>query len=358
MVVIKRRYKYVSKETNRHGKTVWYFRRDKQSPRFRLPAPDRDNFDQAYQAALNGEAFNADTKPQRTVYDQYTIGWLVTQFKASTTWQKQALPTQRSRALIIDKFVKDKGCEPITYLSKGNIKAELEKRAINEFLQIIRNMLKWAKEEEIVANNPAMDVKFLPRSENGFTPWTKENVEIYRKKYPIGTMPRLAMELLLFTGLRRSDIVRLSTAHLKNSLFSIRPQKTPKVIVTFPLHSQLKAIIDATPLPKSKDNIDCLTYIRNQYGKSYSPEGFTNTFRKWAVNAGLDDFSPHGGRKLAATLLAEAGATESQLMAAFGWTKAEMAQLYTKAANRAKMGVDAWTLIEQNPRTVAEGEGK
>lgn len=358
MVLITRRYKYVSKETNRHGKTVWYFRRDKQSPRFRLPCPDEPIFQDAYEAALRGETYNTDTKPKRLKYDEFSIGWLVTEYKSSGKWKEQHLSTQRARALIIDKFVTDKGRKPLTYLSKANIQAELEKRGINEFLQVVRNMLKWAKDKEIVANNPAMDVKFIPRSENGFTAWTDEGVTKFRNKHPIGTMPRLALELLIHTGLRRSDIVKLSTAHLKNGLFTLRPIKTPKITVTLPLHSDLNAIIKATPLPVSKDAIQTLTYIRNQYGKAYSPEGFTNTFRKWAKAAGLNDFPPHGGRKYAAQLLAEAGATESQLMAAFGWTKSEMAQLYTKAANRVKMGVEAWTLIEQNPRTVAEGEGK
>jgi len=50
--------------------------------------------------------------------------------------------------------------------------------------------------------------------------------------------------------------------------------------------------------------------------------------------------SSHGLRKASATIFAEAGATEHQLMAIFGWSDSKMAQHYTKAAQSQRI-IDA-----------------
>ena len=56
--------------------------------------------------------------------------------------------------------------------------------------------------------------------------------------------------------------------------------------------------------------------------------------------------SAHGLRKLGAQRCAEAGATEHQLMALFGWTTPQQAALYTRAANRAKLEAAAAPLLD------------
>ena len=48
------------------------------------------------------------------------------------------------------------------------------------------------------------------------------------------------------------------------------------------------------------------------------------------VRAGVMGKSAHGLRKAAATRAAENGATVHQLMAIFGWTNVEQAELYTR----------------------------
>jgi hypothetical protein len=62
--------------------------------------------------------------------------------------------------------------------------------------------------------------------------------------------------------------------------------------------------------------------------------------------AGLNDVSAHGLRKLGGTRCAEAGATEHQLMALFGWLNAQQAAVYTKKANRKRLEADAAPLLQ------------
>jgi len=53
-----RKQRYIRQETTRHGKKVYYFRRENHGPRIRLPDPDivgRQAFNKAYDAACRGK---------------------------------------------------------------------------------------------------------------------------------------------------------------------------------------------------------------------------------------------------------------------------------------------------------------
>ena len=60
--------------------------------------------------------------------------------------------------------------------------------------------------------------------------------------------------------------------------------------------------------------------------------------RESAREAGVNK-SAHGVRKIAATTCADNGATVHQLMAIFGWKTAQMAEHYTKEANRRRLAM-------------------
>ncbi|MEW5994981.1 MAG: hypothetical protein AB1744_11380 [Candidatus Zixiibacteriota bacterium] len=55
--------------------------------------------------------------------------------------------------------------------------------------------------------------------------------------------------------------------------------------------------------------------------------------------------SAHGLRKTGATIAAEHGATEHQLMAIFGWESPKQAALYTRKANRKRLAAAATHLL-------------
>ncbi|MGA8760500.1 MAG: tyrosine-type recombinase/integrase [Stellaceae bacterium] len=87
-----------------------------------------------------------------------------------------------------------------------------------------------------------------------------------------------------------------------------------------------------------------------EFGKPHSAKGFGNWFKKRCREAGLEGLSAHGLRKLGAQRCAEAGATEHQLMALFGWTNPQQAAVYTKKANRAKLESQAAPLLQGQNR--------
>lgn len=83
------------------------------------------------------------------------------------------------------------------------------------------------------------------------------------------------------------------------------------------------------------------TYLTTAYGDPFSSSSsLDNRVRKWIAAAGLvgsdgkANRSQHGIRKGVAEMMAESGATEYELMAAFGWTEAKTAGVYTRKFQR------------------------
>ena len=86
-----------------------------------------------------------------------------------------------------------------------------------------------------------------------------------------------------------------------------------------------------------------LTFICGANGHPLTKETFGNLFRQACKEASVPG-SAHGVRKLAATRMADNGATEAQLMAVFGWTDPKMAAHYTRTANRKRLAAQAFAL--------------
>lgn len=88
-----------------------------------------------------------------------------------------------------------------------------------------------------------------------------------------------------------------------------------------------------------------------EFGKPFTANGFGNWFRKRCNEAGLLNCSAHGLRKAGATIAAENGATEHQLMAVYGWESPKQAALYTRKANRKRLAESAMHLLVPERKT-------
>ena len=88
-----------------------------------------------------------------------------------------------------------------------------------------------------------------------------------------------------------------------------------------------------------------MTFLLTEWGKPFTGNGFGNWFRDQCDAAGLPQCSAHGVRKARATILAERGATDRQLMAMFGWESAREATKYTEAADKKRLAREAANLM-------------
>lgn len=218
-------------------------------------------------------------------------------------------------------------------------------------------MFGWGIEHEHCDSNPAREVKAKMPKTQGFHTWRTEELARFEARHPIGSQARLAMALLAFTGQRRGDVVTFGRQHARGGWLTFVQRKTRKHnpdAMSVPILPELQAIIDAS---KTGD----LTYLVTAYGRSFTAAGFGNRFRTWCDEAGLPQCSAHGLRKAGATIAAERGATDAQLMAIFGWSKAEMAAHYRRAANQKALAGTAIYLLareqkEDTKSPTAEGD--
>jgi hypothetical protein len=67
--------------------------------------------------------------------------------------------------------------------------------------------------------------------------------------------------------------------------------------------------------------------------------------REWCDEAGLPECTSHGLKKAAATIVAEMGATDRQMMALFDWVTEKMANAYTRKANNTRLAADTARLL-------------
>ena len=215
--------------------------------------------------------------------------------------------------------------------------------AANGRVKAIRAVFSWALDEEHVAVNPAREVPRIKNASSGYHSWTMEEVERFEERHPIGTKARLALALLLYTGVRRSDVVRLGKQHVREGWLRFKQHKNRNrhpIEVEIPILSDLQRIVEASPTGD-------LTFLVTAYGRPFTAAGFGIRFREWCNKAGLNHCTAHGLRKAGAALAAENGATEHQLMAIFGWQTIAEAERYTKAARRKKMAGDAMRLLKR-----------
>jgi integrase len=309
---------HLHRQVSRHGKPCWYVRINK-GKRIRIRAPfGTPEFDSEYQAAITGAA-----RPTVTAPSVSTLTWLIDRYRESAAWASLSPATRRQREGIFVNVLKTAGTTPFARITFTAINAGLERRTpiqAHHFLYTMRGLFRWALKNNHVRLDPTAGVeKPQHKATDGFLPWTESMVEAYERRWPIGTRQRVWLDVLLYTGLRVGDAYRLGKQHVRAG--QIKTEKTGQT-VPIQILPVLATTLAAGPCGD-------LTFIVGGNGRSFISKGaFGNAFIRAAKAAGVPG-TAHGIRKLAATRAANAGATEAQLEAIFGWRGGKMASFYT-----------------------------
>jgi integrase len=356
-----RDYRYITEDVDRHGNVRLYLRRSGQKKIRLLEKPGSAAFDSEYLRAFNGEPNEASFNimlASRTVSGYAapgTMRWLCLQYFASAAFRELHESTQRVRRRILDVICRRAGTFRFADMEPRNVaKLRDEKaatpEAANSYVKALRQLFAWAclPEYGYATKNPARDVGYLQSmNPDGHRAWSEEDVSKYEARHPIGTKARLTIDLFVYTGVRISDVVRLGPQMERNGKLVFAETKGRSRIVKqhdLAILPPLRASIDATPSGH-------LAYLVTQSGHLYSVKGFSNWFARRCREAGLDaGLTAHGLRKLGAVRCVEAGATEHQLMALFGWSTTKQAALYTRKANRARLEAGAAPLLARIER--------
>lgn len=327
-----RRRRYEIREKNRHGNYVWYFRRPGQI-RTRLPSEyNSPAYVKAYNAAFAGMLV---VQPIGSPAP-HTLAWLIHQYRQSAPFKALRPSTQRMRSSILKRLVDSSGKQPFTAIKRHHLQAAMDAKADTPFaanngLKALRKLFEWAVSAGHIENNPCVNVRPIKASTDGFHSWTVDQVEQFRNHHRVGTRARLALDIMLFCGLRRGDVIRVGRQHVRDSTITIRTEKTGTTVY-LAIWPELQRSMDAT---KTGD----LAFMITTQGKPFtSAASFGNWFAKQCDDAKLPkECRAHGLRKAGATIAADNGATAHELCAMYGWSKLATAEIYTKEADRKRL---------------------
>jgi integrase len=348
--------KHCGWNTDRHGTRRVRFRKGGFST-YLTGIPWSEDFMRQYAAALEGvEArktmIGADRSPAGS------LAWLVAAYldgspESSSPFKTLAPATRKQRRHMLDRWRSEHGQLPLfrtdgagrrhMLLTRQHLQVMVNRRGATpfgqrNFLNTLRALFKWAMQEGRIPDDPTIGVTRLKASTSGYRTWGDEEIERFERRFPIGTKERLAFGLLLFTGQRRSDVVRMGPHIVRvgddGPELVITQEKTRNPIA-IPMHPKLREIINATP------TIGVKTFLVTHYGKPYTPGGFGGWFRSLADEAGCPGLSAHGLRKATATLLAELGCGDKQIAATLGQRSVSGVSIYTRAADQRRLAREA-----------------
>jgi integrase len=303
--------------------------------------PWSEDFMRQYAAALEGVRVQArNIGASRTVPGSFDA--LCVSYYRSPDFQGLKASTQTVRRNVIERFRIDHGTKPMSRLGRAHIKDIIGAKAstpeaANNLLKVLRVLLNHAVEIGMITTNPAVGVKRYRSHGDGIHTRSEAEVVQFEATHPIGTKARLALELLLGTGQRRSDVVRMGWQHVRGDEIAVRQQKTDEPLL-IPMDQDLVQALRAAPRTN-------LTFLVTERGASFTSAGFGNWFRDRCNEAGLPQCSAHGLRKLAATRMANAGCSTDQIKAVTGHKSLSEVARYTEAADQARLARQAMSMV-------------
>jgi integrase len=327
---------------DRHRKVRVYFRKDR-GPRIPLPnSIGSDEFNVAYQAALAGQLAPVRERHARAAAG--TIGALMEHYKQSEAYIGLRQTTKQGYASRIEALRTQHGHRTLVGLTRERIITGIlqpyadRPGAALSILKMLRVLIRHAIDIGWLKHDPSVGIK-RPKIKR-IRSWTEDEIETYRNRWPLGTKQRLAFELFLNTGQRRSDVVRMAWSHITaDGKIVVVQQKTGRRLL-IPLHRELLAALAAA----QRAHVSILTTV---YGKPFTVDGFSQWMRDAISDASLSlDCQPHGLRKATGRRLAEAGATAKMIMSILGHTTLAEVERYTEDADQVGLAEDAVIKLE------------
>ena len=334
--------RFVVEDVDRHGNVRVYLRR-KGLKKIRLHAmPGTPAFMEEYRLAM--ALFEPASQRRRAPSFAETGSFrrLCQAYFSSPEYLGLDVSTREWRRRALELICEKHGVKPFARMDAKAVRMlrdELATKpgAANSRLKALKALFSWAVEAHEANNNPARDVRLLRYATKGHHSWSHEEIAQFEDRHPIGSKPRLAMALLLYTACRREDAPRLGPQHVKAGRIRFTQAKNEHrkpVLIDMPVAAPLQAVLDSTPIRH-------LTFLVTEYGKPFTAAGFGNRFREWCDQAGLTGCSAHGLRKAMAAMLAESDATAHQIGAVTGHSSLEEIERYTRAASKSRLADEA-----------------
>lgn len=307
------RYPYTSKFNDRHGKPRWRFRRSGYPVYyFRSPYGTKD-FEREYAACLEAEPITIGTDRIRPG----SVSDVIARYYADNAFLDLRPATQKVYRGVLERFRATFGNDAIRRFDADRISKLMttmrhKPHAAARLRKLLAQLFVIARRAKIVPYgfDPVKDTKPPKAEGEGYHRWSEDELATFEAKHPLGTKPRLAFALLLYSAQRSGDVRFMTHAMIAGGRIPLSQSKTSNA-VDVPIMAPLREALDAGPLGK-------ILLLEANHGAAFTEKGFYQLIKKACVKAGISHCSPHGLRKSAARRCLLAGCTDDEGMAITG----------------------------------------
>lgn len=371
---------YVSRFIGQHGKVRYRFRRTGFPSGYFTADMGTEEFRTEYHAFMNpGEVAKPEPAPR---YKLGSIDELVTRYFADPKRLGPSEVTQSKVRAVIEDFRSGEtskgvkiGSLPVAMVTFEAIDKIVSRKlvktgtgnktkgglhAARKLRKELIRLFNFAVRAGMIATNPAeLSGKVtMPKGQGreGFHTWTEEEIEQYRQHHALGTRERLAMELILWTDQRRSDVVKMGRSQIKDGCIPVTQEKTDTVL-WIPMAPQLlEAIVAMKPQDTSP-----FCFLVTKFGTAFKKESFGNFFKDACKAAGLPHCTAHGLRKATLRRMAELEMANKTMKSLSGQSRDDTLAIYTRKANQRKLAqhaIDRLAAWESGLKSGADGAEK
>lgn len=255
----------------------------------------------------------AAAKAEAPAHHKGTLQEVFTAYQGSPAFTDLSPTTQAGYKRRLPAIEAEFGDMPIKALEDKRVRGELldwrdklaqrSPREADYHLAIIALILAWGLDRGRVPANPAARPGRLYNPDRTDHIWQDADVQAFLAK--AGPQLRLPFLLALWTGQRRGDVLRMPWGAYDGATIRLTQSKGKRRVVV-PLTADLRAVLDAT---KRRAAVICVT----SRGTRWTGHGFSASFRKACIAAGIEGLTFHDLRGTAVTRLAAAGCTVPEI---------------------------------------------
>lgn len=239
MVDLKTVYRVTAK-----GRTYYYAWRGPGAPRLHAE-PGSAEFIEELQAALAG----------RYTGDKTKVSGLCAAYRASDAWKKLSPKTRENWSPWLDRIQEHFGATSIAAFERPLARVAIRRwrdkykatpRSADVGLEVLSRLFSYAIEEGRLNHNPISGVPRLYRNDRSMIIWTDEDLSTLSRHASPEVMR--AARLAALTGLRKSDLLRLSWSHIGPLAIEIRTGKSSERKTTLiPIYGELRQLLAEIP---------------------------------------------------------------------------------------------------------------
>ncbi len=252
---------------------------------------------------------------QRRAPSPSNLFTLITLYRGSSDFSRTKLGTRQEYDRYLDKIRVKFGNLSLEELHQPSTRGAFKEwrdsladtpRTADFAWTVLVRVLSFAKDRGMISINIAERGGRLYRSTRRDRIWTGADVAAFEAVAP--PYMRLAIQLALWTGQRKGDLLRLSWSDFDGTNLRFTQSKTKsRVLVPMgPLADVLRSQSGSG------------TILRNSRGAAWASDGFNTSWRKCCAKAGVTDLTFHDLRGTAITRMALAGCTVPEIAAVTG----------------------------------------